>query len=65
MLKLERKVNESIFIGKDHEIEVRVLGFQSAGKVSLGFFAPDSIPIYRSELIREDNANEYFKRAAS
>ena len=62
MLILERRQGESIFIGKDAEIEVCVISC-SGNRVKLGFHAPDSIPIYRNELMREDNANEYYKTA--
>ena len=62
MLILQRRIGESVFIGKDHEIEVCIIS-SSKGEVKLGFFAPKSIPIYRSELLREDNQDEYYKTA--
>jgi carbon storage regulator len=62
MLILQRRIGESIFIGKDHEIEVCVIS-SSKGEVKLGFYAPTSIPIYRSELLREDNQDDFYKTA--
>ena len=62
MLILQRRIGESVVIGKDNEIEICVISV-SKGEVKLGFFAPNSIPIYRSELIREDNQDDYYKTA--
>ena len=49
MLVLTRKLGESIVIGE--EIQVRVLGIRG-GQVSLGFTAPESVRIFREEVVR-------------
>ena len=48
MLVLTRKKHESVVI--NHNIEVFVVGFDSCGRVRLGFTAPDEIEIYRREV---------------
>lgn len=48
MLVLTRKKHESVVI--NDTIEVFVVGFDSAGRVRLGFKAPDDVPIYRREV---------------
>lgn len=53
MLVLNRKVGESIMIGDDPQVEVKVLGIEEReGKqvVRLGFEAPKSVPIHRQEV---------------
>lgn len=53
MLVLNRKVGESIIMGKEGEIEIKVLGTEEReGKqvIRLGFEAPKSVQIDRSEV---------------
>jgi len=47
MLILQRRVNESLRIGD--EIEVQVLGVQGS-QVKIGIEAPKSVPVRREEL---------------
>lgn len=47
MLVLSRKMGERIVIGDNIEVEVVAIG---KGRVKLGFAAPISVPIHRSEL---------------
>ena len=47
MLSLQRRVNESLRIGD--EIEVQVLGVKGS-QVKIGIEAPESVPIRREEL---------------
>ncbi len=49
MLVLTRKLGESIVIGD--EVSVRVLGIRG-GQVSLGFTAPESVRIFREEVVK-------------
>lgn len=51
MLVLVRKVNESIKIGDN--VIVTVLEVTPEGRVKLGFKAPRSVPIHRTEVIRK------------
>jgi carbon storage regulator CsrA len=54
MLLLDRKTQESITIvlEDDREIEVKVIGYNKYG-VKLGFEAPRSIQIHRTEKMHE------------
>ena len=50
MLVLQRKIGESIIIGKDRDIAIRVLLVQG-GKVRIGIDAPKYVPVFRQEVI--------------
>lgn len=49
MLILTRKIDETIYIGKDAEIKVRVLAIQG-NNVKLGIDAPIEVPVHRQEI---------------
>jgi carbon storage regulator CsrA len=54
MLVLSRKCNESIILNAGTENEITVQVLQVVGKrVRLGFTAPSTVEITRSELIQE------------
>ncbi|MBQ4347276.1 MAG: carbon storage regulator [Firmicutes bacterium] len=55
MLILQRRANESIFIGEN--IEISVLAVEG-NKVRVAIKAPSDIPILRGELIRARDANK-------
>lgn len=52
MLVLSRKTNEEIIIGQLGEVAVCVLSAEN-GQVRLGFSAPKSVPIHRSEIFQK------------
>lgn len=54
MLLLTRRIKESIVIGKDREILIKVLGIHG-NQVRLGILADKSVPIFRTELLEEFN----------
>ncbi len=47
MLILKRKIEEEIFIGRN--IKIKILGIQE-NQVKIGFYAPEDVEIYRSEV---------------
>lgn len=49
MLVLTRNQDQSVFIGRDGEIVVKVLEIKRGG-VKLGIAAPESVNIYREEI---------------
>ena len=49
MLVLSRKKEESIIIGKEGEIVVKILAI-SGETVKIGVIAPKSIPVHREEV---------------
>lgn len=60
MLILSRKVEESIFIGPNAEIKIRVLGIQGRN-VQIGIEASREMPVHREEIynrIKEEKAKE-------
>lgn len=64
MLLLQRRVGESIIIGKDQEIEVVVMGYDSGDKkLTLGIAADKSIPVFRNELLTKERQDAYLKSA--
>jgi carbon storage regulator CsrA len=63
MLILQRRVGESIIIGKDQEIEIIVLGVNAEGKVSIGIAADITIPVFRNELLKKEHQDAFAKIA--
>jgi carbon storage regulator CsrA len=63
MLILQRRVGESIIIGKNQEIEIIVLGANAEGKVSIGIAADITIPVFRNELLRKEQQDAFAKIA--
>ena len=49
MLILSRHLNESIMIGENGEIEVKLISL-NGNHVRLGIAAPHSIPVHRKEI---------------
>jgi carbon storage regulator len=56
MLVLTREVGQEVVIGGPNGIRVRVVEFRPGGRVRLGFTAPRSVPIHRSEVQDEIDA---------
>ncbi|ADI37985.1 Carbon storage regulator homolog [Waddlia chondrophila 2032/99] len=54
MLVLTRKSEEKVTIGKDKKVVITILKIQG-DKVSIGIEADKETPIYRNELINEEN----------
>jgi carbon storage regulator len=54
MLVLTRKLNQEIVIGDDIRITIVAVG---GDQVKVGITAPRSIPVHRSEVLRERSAN--------
>jgi len=54
MLVLTRKLNQEIVIGDDIRITIVAVG---GDQVKVGITAPRSIPVHRSEVLRERTAN--------
>ena len=54
MLVLTRKSEEKVIIGKDKKVIITILKIQG-DKVSIGIEADKETPIYRNELINEEN----------
>ncbi len=54
MLVLTRKLNQEIVIGDDIRITIVAVG---GDQVKLGITAPRSIPVHRSEVLRERAAH--------
>lgn len=64
MLILQRRIGESIVIGKDHEIEIVLMGTNTGeGRVTLGIAADKSIPVFRNELLTKERQDAYLKSA--
>ena len=60
MLVLTRRISESVVIGKDRMVTVRVINVQGS-QVKLGIEAPKHIPVHREEvyeLIQKQNEEE-------
>lgn len=55
MLVLSRKINEEILIGKD--IVITLVDVER-GKVRIGITAPDDVPIWRTELLTDEQREE-------
>jgi len=53
MLVLTRKSEEKVTIGKDKKVVITILKIQG-DKVSIGIEADKETPIYRNELINEE-----------
>lgn len=51
MLVLARKTDESIKIGKD--IVIKIVRIEH-DKVKIGVIAPDNVPVFRTELLKEN-----------
>jgi carbon storage regulator len=49
MLVLTRKINESIVIGEDANLTLKVLGI-NGNQVRLGIEAPKNVPVHREEI---------------
>lgn len=49
MLVLTRKINETIIIGDQGELSIKVLGV-NGNQVRLGIEAPKSVPVHREEV---------------
>jgi carbon storage regulator len=62
MLVLGRRRNQSVYIGDD-KTEVKVLGVDTKGRVTLGIKAPKDVSIYRDEIYptnaKEDDNHVY------
>ena len=52
MLVLTRKIDESVMIGDDAQVIVRVLGVQG-NQVKLGFVAPKDVAVHREEIFNK------------
>ena len=64
MLILQRRVGESIIIGKNQEIEIVLMGTNvGEGKVTLGIAADKDIPVFRNELLTKERQDAYLKSA--
>jgi len=64
MLILQRRIGESIVIGKEQEIEVVLMGYNAReGKLTLGIAADISIPVFRSELLTKERQDAFLKSA--
>ncbi|MFA3783877.1 carbon storage regulator CsrA [Melioribacteraceae bacterium 4301-Me] len=50
MLILKRKIEEEVYIGRD--IKIKILDI-SENQVKIGFYAPESIEIFRSEIFEK------------
>lgn len=64
-LKLTRQVGQSVFIGENNEIEVKLLDIYSyhnngVFQAAIGIMAPRHIPIVRPEIIDYNNKFKYF-----
>ena len=56
MLKLTRRIGETVFIGDD--IKVTVLGFKGT-RINIGIQAPQDYRILREELLANDNGEDW------
>lgn len=65
MLYLDRKVGQSIIVGKGEDaVEVHVLSMDTV-KVRLGFECKKNIPIVREEVLRRDKAKLQSAKSSS
>jgi carbon storage regulator len=61
MLVLTRRIGESVVIGKDKMVKLRIISIQG-NQVKLGIDAPKHIPIHREEvfdLIKEEEEKSH------
>lgn len=62
MLILQRRVGESIVIGKDQNINIKVTNINGT-TVTIGVTADRAVPVVRNELLTKERQHAYLKSA--